>query len=492
MKNKRIILLICLVLSLGVLFCSGCGSNTGEESQNEDTSGDKSEDKEEVQKYVVFSKKGKKLTFQEGFKIDHSILKDYLHFSAAFDLDEKLYSVVYDDRHETYPLDDGKIYKPGSTDVLGSYTLDGETVLVDARLFLEYFGATVMTEEDYEASLSDEDTEKKEDQKDKEIPKTNHLMVWDPSGRDSEIKFHPAIDIVIPRWLSLKEGDGTFNFYVNEDYIANVRGQGKSLWVLVTNSFDPDLTSEVLNSYSARKNMVDYLYNYAQTYGLDGIDMDFENIHLRDKDLYVQFIAELSCRLKEADISLSACVTVPGKSENWSKVFDRPRLAEYVDYLHLMAYDQHWASSQISGPVAAYDWVAKNLDLLTKDIPPHKFILGLPLYTRVWYERYSDTEPNKVVVDSESLYMIGAENLINKAENVIKVWDEGAQQNFYVFIDPKENAVVKLWYDDPKAIAKKASLAAEKGLSGMACWALGFEEPEVWDELGVIKDMMAK
>lgn len=512
MENKKIFLTA--VLFLAVLLMASCSFNKEKEEDEKKSEIQKEEPKQE---YVILSKKGEKFTFPEGFMMEFSELKNYVDVVSAFDIEEGVYSIIYQGKHETAAIKSGKVYMPYSEEILGAYELEGDVLKVDAKAFLEYFDGEVLTKEEYDkknnkTKTDDLNTKESDDEKntttednnidknkteDKktEIPNNEgnknvkkSIMVWDPEGTDDSIVFDPSIDVVIPRWLALKEPNGDFNKYVNEDYAKNVRRQGKDLWVLVTNSFDPDLTSEVLNSYAARMNMVEYLYNYAQTFGLDGIDIDFENIHLKDKDLFVQFIAELGNRLKKSNIKLGVCVTVPGGSDNWSKVFDRQRLVEHVDYLHLMAYDQHWASSQTSGPVASYDWVEGHLDgLIESGIPPEKIILGLPLYTRVWYESYSDTEPNKVIVESRSLYMSGAERVIRENPNAKKVWDEVAGQYFYVYIDSKENEIVKLWHEDTKSIAKKAGLVKEKGLSGMACWALGFEEPDLWGELKKLK-----
>ena len=56
---------------------------------------------------------------------------------------------------------------------------------------------------------------------------------------------------------------------------------------------------------------------------------------------------------------VSMDVTGISTSENWSLCYDRERLSKVVDYMMLMAYDQHWASSPVAGSVAEYTWGRK-------------------------------------------------------------------------------------------------------------------------------------
>ncbi len=42
---------------------------------------------------------------------------------------------------------------------------------------------------------------------------------------------------------------------------------------------------------------------------------------------------------------------------NWSKSYNRNELGEYVDYLVLMAFDEHVRLSKTAGSVASLNWV---------------------------------------------------------------------------------------------------------------------------------------
>ncbi|MCK8061551.1 MULTISPECIES: glycosyl hydrolase family 18 protein [unclassified Fusibacter] len=311
------------------------------------------------------------------------------------------------------------------------------------------------------------------------------LIAWDLYGNKSEQEYHESLDVIIPKWLSLKAEDGTINDLYRPLYHENIKKQGKDLWVLVNNSFDPELTSSVLNSLEARENMIGQLIDYALINKVEGINIDFENMFLEDSDLFVQFVAELSTRMKEKGLILSVAVTVPGGSDNWSIVYDRDRLSEVSDYLTLMAYDQYWASSQTSGPVAGYSWVDGHLEELVKTIPSEKILLGVPFYTRIWYETPSLEIPNQMKVKSKSVYMASPQQLIDDYDPV-RVWDATNSQYYFAYF--KDNQLIKFWYDDEEAVGRKAQLIHKYNLAGIAAWSLGFERETVWPVLQKVKE----
>jgi spore germination protein YaaH len=311
------------------------------------------------------------------------------------------------------------------------------------------------------------------------------LVAWDLYGNKSEQAYDESLDVVIPKWLSLKAEDGSINDLYRPLYHQNVNNQGKDLWVLVNNSFDPDLTASVLNSFEKRNFLIKQLITYVDTNKIAGINVDFENMHLLDSDVFVQFVAELNTKMKENQLVLSVAVTVPGGSDNWSIVYDRERLSEVSDYLTLMAYDQHWASSQISGPVAGYSWVDGHLEDLVKTIPAHKIMLGVPFYTRVWYESLSTEVPNQMKVKSKSVFMESPQQLIDDY-NPVRVWDALNSQYYFAYF--KDDQLIKFWYDDEAAIGRKAALIHKYHLAGIAAWSLGFERDTVWPVLKEVKE----
>ena len=206
-------------------------------------------------------------------------------------------------------------------------------------------------------------------------------------------------------------------------------------------------------------------------YGFQGINIDFENIHIKDKDLLTQFVRELYPVFKENGLMVSMAISPISTSENWSLSFDRQRLANTTDYLVLMAYDQHWASSPIAGSVAQYSWVESSIKGVLELIPNNKLILAVPYYTRLW------TEVDDKVL-SQAISMESANSFIEK-NNVELIWDDESMQ-YYGELD-RDGELIKLWLEDRNSIKYKASLINKYNLAGIASWRKGFETADIWE-----------
>lgn len=287
-----------------------------------------------------------------------------------------------------------------------------------------------------------------------------------------------GVNVVSPSFFVLKElGKGEIIDKVGENgkkYIEWAKENDYKVWAMFANDSKIETTSEILNDYKIRKQTIESIVDLAVQYGIDGINLDFENIYKEDKDVFTRFVIELYPRLKDLGMSLTVDVTAPDGGENWSLCYDRDALADNCDYLVYMGYDQNNASSTKAGPVAGYNWVRTNVNkfLGQEDVDSSKLILAIPFYTRVWTE----DETGKLI-KSSIVNMKDVDTLINgKAE---KQWDEVTRQN-YVEYKQGQNTC-KIWIEDLDSIREKLLLANEKELAGVAFWEKDRESEEVWD-----------
>src|SRR5699024_6791911 len=311
-------------------------------------------------------------------------------------------------------------------------------------------------------------------------------LVWDHLTSRTAIGSNPkaieGLNIICPTWFSIVDNNGTIKDIGDKEYVNKYKDVGYSIWGLVNNSFEPELTHEILSKSSIREKIILDLVNKCEYYNLDRINLDFENINIEDKDLYVQFIRELYPVFNEKGLIVSVDVTPISISENWSKSFDRSAIAEIVDYVVLMAYDQHWSTSPKAGSVAQCTWVEKKLVEVLDYVPNDKLILGVPFYTRLWKEEKNN---GKEEISSEALSMEEKDEFI-KNNNIVLKWD-GVSGQYYGEMKEGENITYKIWVEDKKSIELKVSLVNKYNLAGVASWRKGFEKEEVWE---VIKEKL--
>ncbi|WP_239618424.1 glycosyl hydrolase family 18 protein [Cohnella mopanensis] len=289
-----------------------------------------------------------------------------------------------------------------------------------------------------------------------------------------------GVNVVSPTWFELVDGKGNIRSKADAQYSAWARAKGIQVWGLFSNGFEPDRTHTALATYETRFAMIQQLLAYAKTFKLQGVNIDFENVYTKDKDNLVQFVRELTPLLHEYDLVVSIDVTPKSNSEMWSVFLDRERLGASVDFMMVMAYDEHWASSPVAGSVSSLPWVENSIKRIVEEdrVPSDKLILGVPLYTRIWTE-----EPNGkggVNVSSKTMNMEAVAKLITD-KKLKPSYSEETGQNYIEFKEGK--LVKKIWIEDASSIKARAELARKYNLAGVASWRRGFETNDIWGTL---------
>jgi spore germination protein YaaH len=226
--------------------------------------------------------------------------------------------------------------------------------------------------------------------------------------------------------------------------------------------------------------MIRQLLHYSQMYQLNGINLDIENVNVEDGPLITQFVREATPLLHEAGLTVSMDITFISTSGNWSVFYERDKLSTIVDYLMVMAYDEHWGSSPVAGSVASLPWVESNIEKLLTVVPEDKLILGVPLYTRLWKEQ--TLANGQIELTSQALSMSKIKEWL--AEHKLKpTYDASSGQNYAQLFIEKENATYKVWLEDELSLKKRAEIMMKYQLAGVASWSRFFADETAWAAL---------
>lgn len=299
---------------------------------------------------------------------------------------------------------------------------------------------------------------------------TEYVYPPDRSGTDIQ-----GINVISPTFFTLiDEGKGKINQNAGEEgkrYIDWAHSNGYKVWPSLSNNSYIDTTSEILNDYNLRQHLISNIISLVKEYNLDGINIDFEYMYEKDKDLFSRFIIELEPRLHELGAVLSVDVTAPDGSPEWSLCYDRYIIGQVADYIVFMAYDQNGAYSEEEGTNAGYDWVEANIEkfLGQEGVEPDKLILGVPFYVRVWKEKDGE-------ITNSAVNMNDLDDII--PNNAKKVWVDSLKQ-YYVEYE-KDGTLYKTWLEDEESIKAKLSLVQKYNLAGASYWAKDRETESIW------------
>ncbi len=286
-----------------------------------------------------------------------------------------------------------------------------------------------------------------------------------------------GVNTVSPTWYKVADETGAVTSMADKEYVDYIHGLGMEIWPLISdfNSVENDgfEMAELLENAESRRRLINNIIAEADSFGYDGINIDFEHISTGAADGYTQFIRELSIECRKRQIVLSIDNYVP-MAHNMH--YNRTAQGECADYIIIMGYDEHYRGGGEAGSVASIDFVRNGILDTLKEVSADKVINALPFYTRLWIESVNeegDTELNAV-----SYSMDKAMEKVNELGLEIN-WDSEVQQ--YVAEGEVDGVYYSIWLEEEESIAAKMKVVRENGLAGIAAWSLGMENPTVWD-----------
>ena len=281
-----------------------------------------------------------------------------------------------------------------------------------------------------------------------------------------------GLNVISPTWFKLSDNEGNFTSFASADYVEKAHAMGLEVWALVENieyknSID---MYEILSSTSTREKLIAGLVGEVQQYGIDGINVDFEQISMDCGEHYIEFIRELSVSCRKNGIVLSVDNYVP---TGYTDHYDRREQGIVADYVIIMGYDEHYAGSQEAGSVASINYVESGIADTVSQVPANKVINAIPFYTRIW-------ETTGSSISSQAVGMEMAEEYV-AAHNIDVEWNEETCQNYGEYTSGDTR--YQVWLEDEESIRVKLNIMEKYGIGGVAAWRLGFEKPEIWDEI---------
>ena len=245
---------------------------------------------------------------------------------------------------------------------------------------------------------------------------------------------------------------------------------------LVYTSFGVTKNDAFFTDPDARDRTIRELVALAGDLGVDGINVDVEQLATERIPAYGEFVGKLRTALRakqpKSEVSVATTANLRGAEMALEAQING------ADRIFMMGYDYRVAGSEpgASAPLARRDGSLKTLPWsldLYRDagVQPEKTILGLPLYGMVWPVEGPEigapaTGPGQVWVPRRNLATL-------EAPTASPSYD--AVEDVEMLAVPDGEGWQAVYYDTPQSLAPKMALADGRGLAGAGFWAVGYE-----------------
>jgi len=258
--------------------------------------------------------------------------------------------------------------------------------------------------------------------------------------------------------------------------------------------FNQVLLHRLLSDSAAVGRMVRTLVHICTQNKFAGIQFDFENLNISDKNLFTDMSRRAAKALHKHGFMLSLALVrpvTPKESpnpttylawlyENWRAGYDLKKLGGIMDFMSLMAYAEH-TKRTTPGPVGAIPWVEAGLKYVLKYVPSDKLSIGIPLVSKLWYTAYDSSPGNPSTKYAHStaktLDYEEAQGVIDRFNAKVH-WDEKDKVNYAIF--DNGGLFEYLYIEDARSFKAKLDLVKKYNLRGFSAFILGYEDPQIW------------
>ena len=258
--------------------------------------------------------------------------------------------------------------------------------------------------------------------------------------------------------------------------------------------FREEWVHAILNDSRAGERTIQSMVDLCKRYGLWGMQIDFENINIDDRDAMTSFVRRAAKALHDAGFKLSVAAVHRSEEyagantytqwmmKEWRGGYDLKAIGEVADFVKMMSYGQHTRSTT-PGPSQGIPWLEQVIRYFLTFVPPEKLSLGITMGGALYY-----------TVADTALYFQNARSWsrsigIGEAESVLEQyggsplqWDDKQKMLYSWF----ERGGLLEWImvdNDLRSLDAKLDLARRYKLRAINMWVSGSENPGLWDRI---------
>jgi spore germination protein YaaH len=289
---------------------------------------------------------------------------------------------------------------------------------------------------------------------------------WDARSAATVLAHQSSLDRIVTGWIALD----TISFRPIAAYPDTIGNRaalaGRTMALITTylgSRFHPEIVRGLGDNGQIAASTAGAIAALVDSGAYHGVVIDFEGMTVRDLDPLLTVTKAVADSVRAHGVT-TIVIAVPAGD---TAAYPAALLLQSADYIMPVLYDQHWSTSP-PGPIAAPDWVTRNLGVRVAEVGAGRIIAGFPLYGYRW-RRNAETE---VISYDEARKLTTMTNTALTRDHASATLHALSPEGW------------EIWVSDRVLLETLVRDARQLGVTAFALWRLGLEDPSVWSLIG--------
>lgn len=255
---------------------------------------------------------------------------------------------------------------------------------------------------------------------------------------------------------------------INEQELINTAKAYGVAPIMLISTLTEDRTTDmetshiILSNPDVQERLINRVLEVMQTKGYYGLNIDMQNIRPEERQLFVDFIANMSARLKLAGFILLSTITPYTFHTETGDFYEGPEYAmigELIDNVMLLSYQ--WGNVTSPQPALPLSEVRALMDYAVRQFSAEKIFLGIPIIGYIWRLPF--------IPGSSTANAITHNSALNLALDVGSpvLHDPASEAPFFAYSLDNDYIV---WFRDVRSVSALLAIVAEYGFEGIGIW----------------------
>ena len=288
---------------------------------------------------------------------------------------------------------------------------------------------------------------------------------WDIQSKYSLKRNASKMNMILPEWIFIQDTSDVVTTDIDKEALEIMRRNHLAIVPMISNYFNNKWNGanvhRIITSPERRARLIGSIVKVLDTYKFSGVNIDFEDLNETTDEYMIAFQKELYQALHSKGYYVTQDIAPFNEDYNVAE------LAKYNDFLFLMGYDLHNATSK-PGPLAPQYWVEAALGDLCKKVPSDKVVLCIAAFGYDWQVDYQGQDVTYQEAITTALESEGKVNFDNNTYNLD-----------YTYSDDN-NKIHNVFFADAATAFNAMRTAADFETSGVSIWYLGSEDERIW------------